>query len=123
MALLSADSVVFTTSGEKPTATSILLQGTAVAPFGISYGQGVRCVAGTLKRLFTKAASGGSITAPNLGDGEPTVSAQSGANGDTILPGQSRWYLVVYRDPTVLGGCAATRTFNATQTEQVTWGP
>jgi hypothetical protein len=40
-----------------------------------------------------------------------------------IQAGESRWYLVYYRDPIVLGGCPATSTFNATQTGQVTWWP
>jgi hypothetical protein len=38
-----------------------------------------------------------------------------------IHGGQSRWYLVYYRDPTVLGGCPASSTFNATQTGAVSW--
>jgi hypothetical protein len=122
-AYLSADSLVFTTSAERATATSILLQGTATAASGIVYGQGVRCVAGTLKRLFTKTASGGSITAPDWSVFDPTVSSRSAAKGDVIQAGQSRWYLVYYRDPTVLGGCPATSTFNATQTGRVTWWP
>jgi Tol biopolymer transport system component len=121
IAYLSVDSLVFTTSGEKPTATSIVLQGTTSPPAGIVYGQGVRCVGGTLKRLFTKAAVAGSITAPDFGHGDPTVSARSAAKGDTIQPGQSRWYLVYYRDPTVLGGCPASSTFNATQTGRIDW--
>jgi Tol biopolymer transport system component len=121
IAYLSMDSLVFTTSGEKPTATSIVLQGTTSPPAGIVYGQGVRCVGGTLKRLFTKAAVGGSITAPDFGAGDPTVSARSAAKGDVIQPGQRRWYLVYYRDPTVLGGCPASSTFNATQTGRVDW--
>ena len=121
VAYLSMDSLVFTTSAEKPTATSIVLQGTASPVSGLVYGQGVRCVGGTLKRLFTKAASGGSITAPNFGAGDPSISARSAAKGDTIQPGQSRWYLVYYRDPTVLGGCPASSTFNATQTGQIDW--
>jgi hypothetical protein len=123
IAYLSTDSLVFTTYGEKPTALSIVLQGTALAASGVVYGQGVRCVGGTLKRLYTKAASLGSITAPNLGAGDPTVSARSAAKGDPIQPGQSRWYLVYYRDPIVLGGCPASRTFNATQTGEVSWWP
>jgi len=123
IAYLSIDSLVFTTSGEKPTATSIVLQGTNSPPTGVVYGQGVRCVGGTLKRLFTKTAVGGSITAPDFGVGDPTVSARSAAKGDVIQPGQSRWYLVYYRDPIVLGGCPASATFNATQTGQVTWWP
>jgi hypothetical protein len=40
-----------------------------------------------------------------------------------IQPGQSRWYLVYYRDPVVLGGCPASSTFNATQTGRVDWNP
>jgi hypothetical protein len=120
---LTMDSLVFTTSGENPTATSIVLQGNALAASGVVYGQGVRCVDGTLKRLFVKTAVGGSITAPDFGAGDPAVSARSAAKGDVIQPGQSRWYLVYYRDPVVLGGCPATSTFNATQTGQVTWWP
>jgi Tol biopolymer transport system component len=109
-AYLSMDSLVFTTSGEKPTATSIVLQGNALNASGIVFGQGVRCADGALKRLYTQNASAGSITAPNLGGGDPTVSAQSSVLGDVISAGQSRWYLVYYRDPTVLGGCPASST-------------
>jgi hypothetical protein len=120
---LSSDSLVFTTSGEKPTATSVLLQGTSSPAAGVVYGQGVRCVGGTLKRLFTKTASAGSITAPNFGAGDPTVSARSAVKGSPISAGQSRWYLVFYRDPVVLGGCPSSSTFNATQTGLVSWSP
>ena len=119
---LASDSLVFTTSGEKPTATSVLLQGTS-ASSGVVYGQGVRCVAGTLKRLFTKSASGGGITAPDFAAGEPTVSTRSAAVGNPIATGQSRSYLVFYRDPVVLGGCPASSTFNATQTGIIDWSP
>jgi Tol biopolymer transport system component len=121
IAYLSMDSLVFTTSGEKPVALSIVLQGNALLSSGLVYGQGVRCAGGTLKRLFNKIASAGSITAPDFGAGDPTVSARSAAKGDPILPGQSRWYLVYYRDPTVLGGCSASSTFNTTQTGHVSW--
>jgi Tol biopolymer transport system component len=121
IAYLSADTLVFTTTGEKPSATSILLQGTSVAGSGIVYGQGVRCVAGSLRRLFVKNASSGSITAPDFAAGDPPVSARSAAKGDAIHAGESRWYLVYYRDPTVLGGCPATSTFDATQTGRVSW--
>ena len=120
---VSSDSLVFTTTGEKPTATSVLLQGTTAVSSGAVYGQGVRCVGGTLKRLFTKTASGGSITAPNFGAGDPTVSARSAAKGNPIAAGQSRWYLVFYRDPVVLGGCPASSTFNSTQTGRIAWAP
>jgi hypothetical protein len=123
IAYLSMDSLVFTTGGEKPTALSIVLQGTASLVTGAVFGQGVRCVAGTLKRLYAKTASAGSITAPEFGAGDPTVSARSASTGDVIQPGQSRWYAVYYRDPIVLGGCPAGSAFNATQTGEVEWLP
>jgi Tol biopolymer transport system component len=118
---LSSDSLVFATSGEKPTATSIVLQGTSSPASGLVYGQGVRCVGGSLRRLYVKSAVAGSIVAPNFGAGDPSVSARSAALGDAITAGQSRWYLVYYRDPSVLGGCPASSTFNATQTGRVDW--
>jgi hypothetical protein len=120
-ALLSADTVVFTTSGEKPTATSIVLQGDTLISGGTTFGQGVRCAGGTLVRLYTKTAAAGSIVAPGMGD--PTVSARSAALGDTIVAGQTRWYLVYYRDPTVHGGCPSSSTFNATQGQSIAWQP
>jgi Tol biopolymer transport system component len=120
---LSSDSLVFRTSGERPTAFSIVLQGDLPASNGVIHGQGVWCAAGSFKILYRRTASGGSISAPDFGAGEPTVSAMSSAKGDAIQPGQSRWYLVYYRDPSVLGGCPASSTFNATQTGQVTWLP
>jgi len=120
-ASLATDTLVFATSGEKPTSLSIVLQGWSFLGNGVVYGQGIRCVGGSLKRLYVKTASGGSITAPETGD--VPVSAQSAAKGDTILAGQSRWYLVYYRDPIVPGGCEAASTFNSTQTGQVLWLP
>jgi hypothetical protein len=121
VASLSADTVVFATTGEKPTATSIVLQGNALLGAGVTFGQGVRCAGGTLKRLYVKTAAGGSITAP--GPGDPTVSARSAALSDPIGAGTQRWYSVYYRDPIVLGGCPSGSTFNITQTQEVTWAP
>jgi hypothetical protein len=120
-ASLAADTVVFTTSGEKPSALSIVLQGNAIAANGLVFGQGVRCVDGSLKRLYVKSAVGGSITAPQGGD--LSVSARSAALGNPITAGQHRWVMVYYRDPTVLGGCPASSTFNGTGTVDVSWGP
>ncbi|MFN0006462.1 MAG: TolB family protein [Planctomycetota bacterium] len=120
---ISSDSLVFTTSGQRPTALSIVAQWVGGHATGVEFGMGVRCTSGTLKRLFAKSASGGSITAPDYGAGDPTVTARSAAKGDTIVAGQSRWYIVYYRDNTVLGGCPPLTNFNATQTGQVAWSP
>jgi hypothetical protein len=120
---LSSDTLVFTTNSERPTALSIVGQWTGVNANGVIFGMGVRCATGTLKRLYTKTAVGGSITAPSFGAGDPQVSVRSAALGDTILAGQSRWYLVYYRDPIVIGGCSPMSTFNATQTGRIDWSP
>jgi hypothetical protein len=97
-----------------------VLQGTGSFSAGTVFGQGVRCAAGTLKRLYVKSASGGSITAPIGGDS--SVSSRSALLGDVIVAGQMRSYLVYYRDPIVLGGCSTSSTFNATQGLLVAWG-
>jgi hypothetical protein len=110
--------VVLSVTGELPSALSVFLQGTtSVGPF--LYGDGLRCVGGTLKRLFVKRASNGSITAPQPGD--PSVSARSAQLGDTILVGRTRYYTVGYRDPGYLNGC--TGTINMTPSGSVVWGP
>jgi len=51
----------------------------------VNYGDGLRCAAGTLKRLFVKTASGGMVTAPQGGD--PSISARSSALGDPLFYG------------------------------------
>ena len=122
-AYLSSDTLVFYTSGERPTSLSIVLQGTALIDAGVTYGQGVRCVGGSLKRLYTKNAVGGSITAPVYASSEIEPHARSAQLGDVILAGSMRWYMVYYRDPNVLGGCPVLSTFNTTQTVEVSWAP
>jgi Tol biopolymer transport system component len=123
LAYLSAGSLAFTTSNEKPTALSIVLQGRASIPTGVAFGQGVRCVGGPLLRMFVKTATHGGITAPDLAAGDPTIPARSRALGTLIRAGEEHFYFVYYRDPTVLGGCPSTSTFNSTQTGRVSWWP
>ncbi|MFN0006945.1 MAG: TolB family protein [Planctomycetota bacterium] len=120
---LTSDSLVFTTSGQRPATLSIVSQWSSPAAAGITFGQGVRCATGALRRLYVKSAEGGSITAPDYTVGDPPVSVRSASAGDTISAGQSRWYIVYYRDAVVLGGCPAASTFNATQTGVVSWAP
>jgi hypothetical protein len=118
-ASLASDTLFFTTAAEKATATSTLTQGqTAISP--LVFGQGMRCVGGSLKRLYTKVASGGSIVAPTGAD--PSVHTRSATLGDVITAGSTRYYYVYYRDPTVLGGCSAASTFNVTHQLAVLWG-
>jgi hypothetical protein len=117
---VSPDTVVFTASGELPTALSIVLQGTTSNPNGLVFGDGVRCVGGTLKRLYVKSAVAGTITAPAGGD--LSVTARSAALGDVIPPGATRYYQTYYRDanPTF---CASPPgdTFNVTDGLIIVW--
>jgi hypothetical protein len=119
-ASLSADTLVLSTIGEPPTATSVVSQGDLAIP-GVVFGQGVRCVGGNLKRLYTRNASAGHVSVPGIG--APTISARAAALGDVLAAGTQRHYYVYYRDPVVFGGCPAASTFNVTQAGSVTWSP
>ena len=119
-ASLGADTLVLTSSGERPTAVSIFLQGTVeIAP--TTYGDGLRCTGGALKRLYTRNAVGGTVTAPLVGD--PSVSARSAALGQPIPVEATRLYQVYYRDgapsfcPSPPGG-----TFNVSNGLRIVWG-
>lgn len=117
---LSADTLVFTTGSQTLNGTTIVLQGTTQIAAGVAFGQGVRCVGGSLKRLYVKSPGGtGGITAPVGAD--LTVSARSAVLGDIITAGTSRFYMAYYRDPIVLGGCPSTSTFNASHAGAVVW--
>jgi hypothetical protein len=118
---LAADTLVLTSSGERATALSIFLQGDAeVAP--AFFGDGLRCAGGNLKRLYSRNAVGGSVTAPMGAD--PSVSARSAALGDPIPSFATRLYQVYYRDPSATF-CPDPpgSTFNASNGLRVLWGP
>ena len=119
-ASLSADSVVLTSSGEKPTATSVLLSGTTTVN-SLHYGDGLRCVGGTLKRLYTHNAVGGVVTMPQGADA--SVSARSTAIGDVIQLGATRVYQVYYRDPSAtFCPTPSGSTFNISNAIAIAWG-
>ena len=113
------DTLVLTSSGELPTAFSILLQGNADLASPAVFGDGLRCVGGSLKRLFNGNASAGTIAFPPAGF---TISARSAALGDVIIPGSSRSYQVYYRDPN-LNFCAAPagNSWNVGNAQRVIW--
>jgi hypothetical protein len=114
------DTLVMTSSGELPTAFSILLQGNQELLTPVIFGDGLRCVGGSLKRLYSGNASGGNVAFPPPGG--LSISAQSAALGDPILPGSMRSYQVYYRDPN-LAFCANPpgNSWNVGNAQRVIW--
>jgi hypothetical protein len=91
----SNDALVLTCTGTRNGVLTVMLQGrTSVA--ATNYGDGLRCISGSLKRLYAKIAQNGAITVPGAGD--PSVTARSSALGDTIPAGATRYYQAFYRD-------------------------
>ena len=120
-ASLGNDTLVFATSFERPHALSILMQGTVQVASGMVYGQGIRCVGGTLRRLFFETSdNNGAISAPGIGE-TVTISQRSAQRGDPLSPGDVRYYMVYYRDPIVLGACPPFATFNDSVAAQMNW--
>jgi len=105
-----------------PSESAYLLQGpTIVAP--VVFGQGLRCVAGQLKRLQIHSPAPSSSTWPAPGDFAPTIQARSAQLGDPLSPGSVRHYFVQYRQTLFEPGCAFTSNFNASNARMVTWTP
>ena len=116
---LSADTVQLSSTGELPSALSIVLQGTT-AIAAVNFGDGLRCVGGNLVRLYSKNASSGAVTVPQVGD--PSISVRSATLGDPISPGSARYYQVYYRDPS-LPFCPDPQggTFNVGSALRLSW--
>ena len=116
----SPDTIVLTSSGELPSVLGIFMQGNQVNQSGIRSGDGLRCVAGSLKRLYKKNAVGGVASAP--GPSDPSITAQSALKGDPISPGMTRYYQVYYRDPSqVFCPTPTGNTWNLSSAIQITW--
>jgi hypothetical protein len=113
----SPDTVVLTSSGQTPTSLCIFLQGDANVAAGVLYGDGVRCVSGNLKRLYTKNASAGVASAPAAGD--PSITSRSAALGDPIPAGGTRYYQVYYHD--IDPNFCPSQTFNVSSGYRITW--
>jgi hypothetical protein len=115
------DSIVLTSKLEKPNVLSIFLQGNTNLSGGATFGDGVRCVNGALKRLYVKNADAmGTVAAPSMTD--PTITARSAALGDVIPLGGTRYYQTYYRDP-VLTFCQSPMgdSWNVSSGIAITW--
>jgi Tol biopolymer transport system component len=116
----SPDTRVLDVTGERPSAFSIFLQGNAQSMPGVAFGDGLRCISGSLKRLYAKTATAGAVSAPGASDNPITV--QSALLGDPIAPGSTRYYQTYYRDPS-LTFCPAPQgnTWNISSAASITW--
>jgi hypothetical protein len=121
LASLTGDSLHFGSAFAISDALSILMQGQLPLGTGAQFGQGVSCMSAVLLRMYVHTAVAG-VTAFPQGV-EQSVHVQSSVRGDVITSGSTRLYAAYYRDPTVLGSCAATATYNVTQSQSLTWGP
>ena len=90
---ISFDTLQFTVSGIGSTVTNILMQGTATNP-GVPFGDGLRCVGGTLRRLYTRSALCGNRSYGWQVPGDAPISVVGG-----ITIPQTAFYQVWYRDP------------------------
>ena len=101
---------------------TVLFQGTTNTVNARS-GAGVRCVGGTLKRLYKGNQSSGVINFPN--NGVP-VHLQSQAVGYTIVAPITLYYYCAYRNAAANGqpGCPGLNFgFNTTNAGSVAWAP
>lgn len=117
----SPDTVVIAGREILPSVTCIFLQGNASIASGVPFGDGVRCVAGSLKRLYVKSVdANGDVQAPGLGD--LSITARSAMAGDPIAPGTDRYYQIWYRDSDPNFCPAPTgNTWNASAGVVVSW--
>ncbi len=114
------DAVTLVARDLLPNTLAIVLQGDSLDPSGIVFGDGVRCVAGALRRLYARHALFGLVSVP--GPEDPGLRARAQALGDPLPPGSLRGYQVYYRDPST-GFCSAPagNTWNISNAVSVQW--
>jgi hypothetical protein len=111
---LSGDTLVL--HGTSLTNSSALyFQGTSVlgGGSGVVFGDGLRCVSGTIVRLGTKMSTGGASQYPTTGDASVSVRG-------AVPPGVTRHYQVWFRNAAAF--CTPS-TFNLTNGLSIHWSP
>lgn len=108
------DSLALQCTGMPPSATCIFLQGTSSVTPIAWFGDGVRCVGGTLIRLQSVTASAGAASLPVPGGSSISVLGHVPSTGGT------RYYQVWYRDP---ANFCTPDTFNISNGMVVVWAP
>jgi hypothetical protein len=112
-ASVNLDSFILLANGLPPTSTCLFFQGTT-NPTATVFGDGLRCVAGSIIRLGLATASSGDAHYPGTGD--PDISVRG------LIPaaGGQRYYQAWYRNA---ASFCTTSTFNVSNAIAVHWGP
>ena len=116
------DTLQFNVTNGVASNVTVLFQGTTNT-VNTRSGAGLRCVGGTLKRLFKGNQAAGAISFPNNGS---TVHDQSSAKGYTIVAPVTLYYYCAYRNSAANGqpGCPGfTFGFNTSNAGAVRWQP
>jgi len=111
----ASDSLRLQASGMPAGSPCLFFQGTSQIT-GTAFGDGLRCVAGTVIRLIVKTAPLGAATTPAVGSSEPSISNV----GLVTIGGGTRFYQAWYRDSATF---CTTSTFNLTNGVLVDWAP
>ncbi|MBL8856914.1 MAG: hypothetical protein JNL28_00195 [Planctomycetes bacterium] len=116
LAEVAGDSARLTVTGLPPGAPILFFQGNTkqAGGYGQSFGDGIRCVTGTIVRLSTKFSSNGTVSIPQSGD--PSLHAAGGVptSGGIVL------YQGWYRNG---ANFCLPSTFNLTNGVEVSWAP
>jgi Fungalysin metallopeptidase (M36)/Fungalysin/Thermolysin Propeptide Motif len=115
-ASVTSDSLVLSASGMGSTVTSLFFQGSLRVNGGAGsvLADGLRCAAGTSKRLGSKINAGGASAYPEIGDIPISIKGSIPAAGGTF------YYQTWYRD---LASFCSVDTFNLTNGVAVVWAP
>lgn len=110
------DSARLTVSGLQPGAPVLFFQGSAKqsSGYGQSFGDGVRCVSGSIIRIATKIATNGTATYPGAGDPSLRIAGGIPPSGGIAL------YQGWYRNSSTF---CLPATFNLTNGVEVAWIP
>jgi len=90
------DTLVLSAVGARPSALCVFVQGSTELAQPVVFGDGLRCVGGSLLRLYTKTAVLGATSAPAPGDF--TIRQRALNLGQPIVLGTTRTYQLYYRD-------------------------
>lgn len=109
---ISADDFVLSVQGLPPVTTALFFQGTTIPVEIFTFGDGIRCVSGTVIRLGVKNTVGGAAQYPTAGDQSIHVRGQIPAAGAT------RFYQAWYRNVATF---CTPQGFNLTNARKVFW--